>query len=114
MPDAWRRAGADDVAGLQAHEAAQIADEIRNAKHHRLRGAVLITMSVDLEPEAQVLAINHFVARDEPRTNRTERVRALAFHPLTGAFELKRALGEIIDDAESGDVRERVLLADVL
>ena len=114
MTDAWRRAGRDDVAGLEAHESAQVADEELHAEDHRLRRPVLIAVPVDFEPQAEILTVGDFVGGHEPGTNRPERVGALALHPLAGALELIRALGQIVDDAEAGDVRHGVGLSHVL
>src|SRR3546814_1333971 len=49
--DARRRAGGDDVAALQAHEAADVADQVGDAEHHGPGAAVLEALAVDLQPE---------------------------------------------------------------
>src|SRR5262245_41393456 len=113
-PDARRRPGRDHVAGVQAHEARQVADELRDAEDHRARVAVLVALAVDLEPDAQLLRVGHLVARHEVGPDRPERVAALALDPLTAALELEMALREIVDDAVAGDVLQRALGLDVL
>src|SRR3546814_18391569 len=47
--DAGRRAGGDDVAGPQAQEAADVADQVRHAEHHGAGGAILGALADDLE-----------------------------------------------------------------
>ena len=46
--------------------------------------------------------------RHQPGAERRKRVRALAFHPLAAALELKRALGIVVVEHESGNVCGRV------
>ena len=57
MPDAdaRRRAGGDDVARLEQHELADIADEMRDAEDHRLGVAGLHALAVDVEEHVEVL-----------------------------------------------------------
>ena len=69
-------------------------------------------MPVDFEPQVQVLRID-LVRGDEPGTDRAERVAALALVPRTAALQLERALGNVVDDAIAGDMRQRVFLGDV-
>src|SRR5512147_2922275 len=65
--DAGGRARGDDVARLQAHEAAQVAHEERDAEHHVARRAPLEAAPVDLEPQVEVLRVGHLVGGDQPR-----------------------------------------------
>src|ERR1041384_2874278 len=86
--DAGWRAGGGDGARLQAHEAAQVAHELRDLEHHRARVPVLEPVAVHLEPEVQHLRVGHLVGGDEPRPDRAEAVVALALVPLaTAALE---------------------------
>src|SRR5687768_5935346 len=97
--DARRCARRNDVAGMQAHETADEADQPPNAEDHVARRAALIRATVNFEPEIQILRIRYLVGRHEPRTDWAERVGALAFDPLPRTFELERALREIVDHA---------------
>ena len=92
--DAGRRAGGDDVAGLQGHELADVADELGDAEDHRLGRAVLAAVAVDLEPHVEVLRVGDFVVGDEPGADRAEGVAALALVPLAAALDLEFALAE--------------------
>src|SRR5690606_29841766 len=111
--DAGRRAGGNDVARLQAHELAQVAHEVRHAEDHRARRAVLVALAVDLEPEVELVPVRHFVGRDEPRTDRAERIGALTLDPLAAHFQLEGALRHVVHDAVAGDVIERLGLRHV-
>src|SRR5262249_53462721 len=112
--DAGRRTCGDDVARLQAHEAAEGAHEPRDAEHHRARVAVLVAVAVDLEPEIQRLRVGHLVGRHQPGAEGPEGVVALALVPLAAAaLELDLALGDVVDDAVARHVRHRRALVDV-
>ena len=71
--------------------------------------AALVAVAVDLELHRKLLRVAHFVGGDEPRANRAEGVAALALVPLAAALELVLALGDVVDDAVAGNVRERVV-----
>src|SRR5579871_1219638 len=103
-PDSRRRARRNNVARLQTHEPAQITHQMRHAENHRLRRSVLITLSIHFQPQMQILRIRNFVVRHEPRPNRPKRVGTLSLHPLPRAFQLKRALRQIIHHAVSRHV----------
>src|SRR5262245_51076544 len=70
-------------------------------------------MPIDLEPEVEIAAIAHLVGGHEPWSDRAERIAALPFYPLPSAFQLIRAFRDVMDDAVSGHVRQRVLLGHV-
>ena len=108
-----RGAGGDDVAGVEAHEVAEVADQVGDSVDHGGGGAVLVAVTVDFEPHAEVLGVGDFVGGDEPWADGAEGVCGLALDPLAGAFELEGALGEVVDDAVAGDVGEGVGLGDV-
>src|SRR5215470_15473599 len=73
-----------DIAGLERHEAADIADDMRDAEDHGLRAAGLHALAVDVEPHVEGLRVRDLVPRHQPRTERREGVAALAFVPLAG------------------------------
>src|SRR5262249_47936128 len=112
--DACRRAGRDDVAGPQRHEAADIGHELPHAEDHVGGLAALARLTVDIGPHLELLRITDFVGGHEPRPDRCKRVAALALRRRSAVFHLKRALGKVVDDAIAGDVLHRVRLADVL
>src|SRR5436305_1580631 len=113
QPHPGRRAGADQVAGVERHEAADVAHERGHAEHHRLRAAVLEAAAVHVEPHRQRLRICDLVARDEPRPDRAEGVAALALVPLPAPLELVLAFRDVVDDAVARDMRQRIGLGDV-
>src|ERR1035437_1759716 len=54
QPDTRWGAGGDDVAGLQTHESAQIADQERHTVDHCRRAAVLIAFAIHFQPQLQI------------------------------------------------------------
>ena len=53
------RTGGNHIAGLKAHKPAQIAHKIRHTEDHCASCAVLIAVSIDVEPHLKVLRIGH-------------------------------------------------------
>src|SRR6185312_2060022 len=74
--DAWWRAGGDDIAGHQRHEAADIAHEMRHAEDHGGGVAGLHARAVEVEGEAERLRVRNFILGDKPRAERPETVVA--------------------------------------
>ena len=101
------RTGADDVAGEQRHELADVADERRDAEDHVRRRAPLAELAVDRQPHAERLRIRNLVRRRQEGPDRRERVGALALHPLAAALHLKRALGIVVVEDVARDVGQR-------
>src|SRR5580704_9030122 len=110
---AWGCAGGDDVAGVQAHEAAQVANDVGDREDHGFGVATLILVVVYFQPHIQVLWVGDFVSGDQPRADGAEGVGTFAFGPLAGAFGLEGALRDVVDDAVAGYVGEGVGLGDV-
>ena len=112
--DAGRGAGADDVAGQERHVAAEMAHQVRDAEDHGPGRAVLEAPAVDVQPHGQVLRVRDLVPGDQPRADRGEGLRALAFDPLLARIaELVVALRDVVDDAVAGDVIQGVGLVDI-
>src|SRR5882672_401060 len=111
--DAGRGAGRDHVARAQRHELADIRNQDPHGEDHVLGVAALARLAVDRGPHLQRLRIAALVGGDQPRTDRRERVGALALGRRAAALHLERALGDVVDDAIAGDVLHRVGLADV-
>src|SRR3989339_1012886 len=84
-------AGGDDVAGLQAHEAAQVANQESHAVDHGGGAAVLIAFAIHFQPQFQGLWVRHFVGSDQPGAGRAKGVAALALVPGAAAIELEFA-----------------------
>src|SRR5450631_20397 len=95
----------NDVARLQTHEAAEIADEMRYAEDHGASRSVLIVMAVDFQPHLEILRVRDFVRRHQPRADGTEGVGALALYPLAGTFQLEGSFRKIVDYTVAGHVR---------
>src|SRR3546814_12489728 len=60
--DPRRRAGDDDIAGRQRHEAAEIADAVGDAEHHLVGGDGLPALAVHVEAQPQLLRVRDRVA----------------------------------------------------
>ncbi len=54
---AGRGAGVNDVARVQGHELAEVPDEVVDREDHVLRAAVLPDLSVDPQPETELLGV---------------------------------------------------------
>ena len=111
--DAGGRAGADDVAGKQGHELADVADEGGHVEDQLIGAAVLAQLAVHSEPHFEGAGIGDFVSGGDERAERRERVATFSLHPLAAAFELKGALGIIVVQGVAGDVLHCVLWRDV-
>jgi hypothetical protein len=71
-------------------------------------------MTIDLQPDWEVLRVWHVIRSHHPWSDGGEGVVRLAFRPLTLVIELKRPLRKVVDDAISGDMAERAIFTDVL
>src|SRR5262245_57629344 len=69
--------------------------------------------AVDGRPHVELLRLRDLVGGGQPRPDGRERVGALALGRRAAALHLKRALGDVVDDAVSSNVLESVGLADV-
>ena len=103
-PDAGGRARGNDVARIQRHEAADVADQVAHPEYHLRCVAVLTAPAVDVQPQVQALRVRHFIRRDEPGSDRSEGVAALALDPLPVPLQLEFPLGNVVDDAVTGDM----------
>src|SRR5215216_3552762 len=79
-----------------------------NPEDHRCGGAVLIAVSVDLEPKCKLLRVGDFIPRHKPWSHRTKSVRRFSLDPLSAALKLKFAFRQIIDDAVARDMAKRI------
>ena len=105
--DAARRAGRDDVAGLQRERHRAVADDLGDAEVH-LRGArVLEDLVVDPALDLERLRIGDLVGRHEGRAHRAEGVERLATRPLAVA-ELEVARRDVVEGGVAEDVLEGV------
>src|SRR3569833_2726351 len=98
--------GRDDVARLQCHEPARVAHQLGNTKNHGAGIAGLHPLTIHIAPHIEILDITDLIARDEPRSDRTEGVTALALVPGTAALQLEFALRNIVHDNITGYVIE--------
>src|SRR3984957_11684811 len=112
-PDARRRAGDDDVAGLQDEILRAAPDDVAAVEDHGRSVAALAFLAVDVEPHVQFLRVLELVLGDEPWAERAEGLAALALGPLAGALDLEHALGDVVGEAIAGDDVERLVLAQV-
>jgi hypothetical protein len=70
--DARRRAGRNDVAGMERDEPGQVAGHAGGAVYHSLGRYVLHRRAIYDQPQRQVLAIGDLIPRHQPRTNLVE------------------------------------------
>ena len=70
-------------------------------------------MPVHFKPHAEVGSVRNLVRGHKPRADGRKRVCALAFDPLPAPFRLERAFGDVVDNAVSGDMVQRVFFADI-
>ena len=111
--DARRRAGGDHVAGLERHEAADIAHQEQRPENHRAGRAALHALAIDVEVHLEALHVVDLVGGHQIGPQRPEGRATLALHPLAGALELVGPFRDVMTDGVAGDVRERLLLLDV-
>src|SRR5262249_8267712 len=112
-PDAWRRAGDDDVARLHDKILRAGPDDLPAIEDHRRSIAALALLAINVEPHVEVLRILDLVLGDEPGAERPEGLAAFAFGPLPSALDLKDALGDIVGKTIAGDDVERAFFAQV-
>src|SRR5262245_17689903 len=109
--DAFRRAGEDDVAGLQRRVARDVAHQLARVEHHVAGVRRLAHLAVDAAFDLEVVAVGE-IGADQPRPDRPGTVEALAQHPLARpALQVTR--GEVVAGAVAEYVVAGVLLADV-
>ena len=89
---------------MQAHETADIGDQPLDSHVHLAGVRALDLFAVDLQPQIGALETGELIRGDQPRAERREGIGALALDPLTGAFELKLALGVVVVEGEPRDV----------
>src|SRR5437763_3272846 len=111
--DTGGRACRDNVARQQGHEMADIADDVVDPEDEVGGVAVLHSLAVDLGPQCEVARVGQLVGSDDPGTDRREGIGAFALGPLPAAFDLKLALGDVVDDAVTGDMPGRIVNCDV-
>src|SRR3984957_19591540 len=101
-PDARRRAGDDDVAGLQDEILRAAPNDVAAVEDHGRGVAALAFLAVDVEPHVQFLRVLDLVLGDEPWAERAKRLAAFALGPLAGALDLEHALGDVVRAAIAG------------
>src|SRR5690349_11830478 len=111
--DARRRAGDDHVARLHDEILRARPNDVAAIEDHGRGVAALAFVAVDVEPHVEVLRILDLVLGDEPRSERAKGLAAFAFGPLSGALDLKHALGDVVGEAIAGDHIERLLFAQI-
>src|SRR4051812_41953849 len=102
--NSWRRTGTNDVARIQGHEAADVADQKSDVKHHRTGIPGLEPLPIHIQPHVERLRVRNLVGRDQIRANRSEGVASLALVPLATAFQLIFALGQVVYHTVAGDM----------
>ena len=87
---------------------AEIPDQIERIEDHVGSRAILHELTVEPKPETESARVGNLVGRDQPRTERVERLTGLALDPLPTTFELELALGNVVGRHVSGDSPHRL------
>ena len=87
-----RRAGQQQVARVQGHDARGRGDLFCQGKNHLARMTVLLELAIDPQLERQVLRVGHGAGRHQARPQRAAGVVGLAGHPV----ELVEGLGRAV------------------
>src|ERR1700722_646757 len=111
--DARRRAGDQQVAGIQRHKPTNIGYQLPHCEYHSPRIAGLHAPTVEVQEHLEILRIADFIRGYEPRSDRPKCVATLALVPLSAALQLKRAFRHVIGKHVAGDHIERVFLAHI-
>ena len=111
--DPGRRAGGDDVAGLERHQAREVGDELRDREDQPGGRVLLHPLAVEVERDLDRVVRPGLVGGDDRRAAGGRAVEDLARHPLRGR-ELQVAGGEVVEQRVAGEVVDRVGLGDVL
>ena len=78
--DPRRRAGVDQIAELEDHVLAQVPDEIADTEDHVGGVAVLAPVSVDRQPQPELLRVGHLIGSHQPPPQQVQQLlRDLAF-----------------------------------
>src|SRR4051794_24962035 len=104
--DAARRAGQDEVAGLERAGLGDEVHEVVDLEQQVVRPRVLAQLAVDPRAQAQVLGLGHLVGRRDPRAERAEGVGALRPRPLVLAL-LQVAPADVVGHGVAGDLAVR-------
>src|SRR3954452_19065321 len=99
---ARRRAGQDQIAGLQAGAGADVPEDRRDVEHHRADHVVLQGLVADRRPDPAGRRIADLVGGDQPRAERGEGVEGLRPGPLL-LGELNVASRDVVGDRVGGD-----------
>src|SRR5579872_3367072 len=91
-----------------------VGHEVSDAEDHLSRVRVLVSLTVDLEPQIEVLRIGDLIGRYQPRPDGSKSVETLPLVPGTSALELRTAAGDVIDDGVASDMLESAIDADIL
>src|SRR5213595_2919650 len=81
-PDAGRRAGGDEIAGRQGHEAGQIAHQVADVEDERLGVAALHLLAVHPGPELEGVRVGGLLAIGDVRADGRRGLEDLPGHPL--------------------------------
>ena len=110
--DPGRRAGHDHVARFERERPRRVGDDLGHAEDHVAGVPVLERLARHGGAHAEGLWVGDLVARHQPRTERAERVEALAADPLAIA-ELEVARGDVVAAGVAEHVVERGCLGDL-
>ena len=108
VPDARRRAGRQQVAGLQGEGARDVRQGVADRVDHLLRGAVLHRLAVDPGLHPQPVPQVADLGRRDQRAQRPRVVPVLAENPLAGEL-LRAACRQVVEGRVAHDGGQRLL-----
>ena len=110
-PEFDRRAGDDDIAGLERHEGADIGDQIRERLYHAGVVSSCVISPLILTVMCSGLVEIDLVGRHQPRADAAGRIPILALRDVELAVANPVADGALVAQRRAGDMVERLSCA---
>ena len=106
--DARRRAGGDDIAGLERHALRDEGNQRGNVEQHRRGAAVLQPPAVDVQADGDAVRVGQFVGSDEPRPERRRGGQVLAANEVAAVLLDEAAAADVVVQRVAGDTAHRL------
>lgn len=108
------RSGKDEVARFQSGTLTQKRDDLFDAKYLVFSGAVLHSLSIELGPDVEVLAVFDDVLGHDTGPVRRPSIEALAKRPLASAeFDLPVTVRYIVANSITQDIIQCIIFGNV-
>src|SRR5262249_7896246 len=115
--DAGRRAGEDDIAGIERHAGGELLDLLGKRVDHFAGVGILLKDAIDPQFQAELLRIAEVACRHDPRAERAGAIEGLVLGPVPlerrgighiGALPTV-ARRKIVGDGVAGNISERLV-----